>query len=90
MMRRGIDGSFHLRPSGFPWMERSSMKTLLSWIRRFLFPAVTAVFGALMLVIPWVLPFGRVPGRMAVFMVAGIVELVLGVALAYLVLHDAG
>ena len=71
-------------------MKRSSLKTVMSWIRRFLFPAVTAILGALMLAIPWVLPFGRVPERMAVFIVAGIVELVLGVALAYLVLHDGG
>lgn len=55
---------------------------------RLLFPAVTVILGGVMLAIPWVLPFERGLGRVLVFTVAGIVELVLGTTLAYLVLHE--
>ena len=83
-----LSSSSHLALTRLSLMKRLSMKTLLSWIRRFLFPGVTVVVGAVMLAVPWAVPFGRAPGGMAVFMMAGFVELLLGVALAYIVLHD--
>jgi hypothetical protein len=55
---------------------------------RLLLPAVTVILGAAMLAIPWALPLERGAGRVLVFVIAGIVELVLGVALAFFVLHE--
>jgi hypothetical protein len=55
---------------------------------RLLFPAVTVVLGAIMLAIPWVLPVEHGHGKALVFVVAGVVELVLGATLAYLILHE--
>ena len=56
--------------------------------RRLLLPAVVLLVGVVMLSIPWVMPFARPHERAAVFVVAGVVELVLGATLAYLILHQ--
>jgi hypothetical protein len=55
---------------------------------RLLFPAVTLIVGMLMLSIPWIVPFARPHERAVVFVVAGVVELVLGGTLAYVILQQ--
>jgi hypothetical protein len=57
---------------------------------RFIFPLVVILGAGLMLAIPWLVPSEGGQGRTAVFLAAGGVELVLGVALAYLVLQERG
>jgi|RhiMetdeSRZDD1v2_1073273.scaffolds.fasta_scaffold00005_46 hypothetical protein len=64
------------------------MKQSLSRLRLVLLPLVGVILGVAMLAIPWTLPLGAAPERIAVFMIAGVVELALGVALAYIVLHE--
>lgn len=60
----------------------------MSFIRRLLLPVVTVVLGVAMLTIPWLLPMEDGHGKAVVFGVAGTVELLLGVALAYVILHE--
>jgi hypothetical protein len=55
---------------------------------RLLFPAVTLIVGMIMLSIPWIVPFARPHERAVVFVVAGVVELVLGGTLAYVILQQ--
>ena len=55
---------------------------------RLLFPVVTLIVGMIMLSIPWIVPFGRPHERAVVFVVAGVVELVLGGTLAYVILQQ--
>lgn len=57
---------------------------------RLVVPVFVALAAGVMLAIPWLVPAERGPGRAMVFLVAGGVELVLGVALACLVLHERG
>lgn len=55
---------------------------------RLLVVAVMIALGTAMLAIPWVMPFERAHGHVAVFLVAGVAELVLGSTLAYLILRE--
>jgi hypothetical protein len=55
---------------------------------RLLFPAVTLIVGIIMLSIPWIMPFAHPHERAVVFVVAGVVELVLGGTLTYVILHQ--
>jgi hypothetical protein len=57
---------------------------------RLVLPVVVVLVAGVMLAIPWLVPSESGPGRTLVFLAAGGVELVLGVALAYLVLHERG
>jgi hypothetical protein len=50
--------------------------------------ALMVVVAAAMLAIPWVVPLWPRPERVAAVAVAGVIELALGITLAYLVLND--
>lgn len=57
---------------------------------RLVVPVFVVLAAGVMLAIPWLVPAEGGPGRAVVFLVAGGVELLLGVALAYFVLHERG